>query len=55
MQMMAFTALGKKECAARLALLILLIMSMESDTLRGLDLTEVIHQFALREARKVIL
>ena len=30
-------------------------MSMESDILGGLDLTEAIHQFALRKAHKVIL
>ena len=33
----------------------LTIISMESDILCGLDLTEVIHQFASRNARKVIL
>ena len=33
----------------------LTIMSMESDILHGLDLTKVIHQFASRKARKMIL
>ena len=36
-------------------LTLLTAMSMEYDILRGLDLTKVIHQFALRKARKVIL
>ena len=32
----------------------LTIMSLESDILRGLDFTEIIHTFALQKARKVV-
>ena len=42
-------------CTGQTRLIHLTVMSMESDILRGLDLTEVIHQFPLRKARKVIL